>query len=308
VDPLLAVSSDGLFRPSTGSPAIDAAPSSTLFLNDMDGQPRDGLFDIGADEASGAQITRIPLTANDVGAAWFNYTPPASWPPPTQLPPGEFVVVEAESYSSISDPNNDGNVWTTISVAGASGGQVIKAPGGSRTNLPGLHDTLSLYDVTFTDQGDYRAYYLARGFSGSSDSFYTPDDFGSDPADTDNISSNGVFRWENGAEFTIDSSNVGAPVQFRLGRRESDTEIDAVIFHQNGSLSAGQLDAILESATTPNVLKGDVNLSGVVDFADIPPFIAILRAGTFQAEADCDCGGVVNFADIPEFIAILQGL
>ena len=53
-------------------------------------------------------------------------------------------------------------------------------------------------------------------------------------------------------------------------------------------------------------LKGDVDLSGVVDFSDIAPFIAVLQGGGFQAEADCDCSTAVDFADNPAFIAILQ--
>ena len=60
------------------------------------------------------------------------------------------------------------------------------------------------------------------------------------------------------------------------------------------------------AAVEPDVLKGDVNLSGMVDFSDIAPFIAVLQGGMFQAEADCDCSLEVNFADIPAFIAILQ--
>ena len=55
------------------------------------------------------------------------------------------------------------------------------------------------------------------------------------------------------------------------------------------------------------VLKGDVNLDGVVNFADIPAFIAVLQSGEFQAAADCSCDTVVDFADIPAFIAILSG-
>ena len=55
------------------------------------------------------------------------------------------------------------------------------------------------------------------------------------------------------------------------------------------------------------VLKGDVNANGVVDFADIPAFIAVLQNGNFQSEADCDCSSAIDFADIPAFIAILQG-
>ena len=52
-------------------------------------------------------------------------------------------------------------------------------------------------------------------------------------------------------------------------------------------------------------LLGDVNIDGVVDFDDIPPFITILISGDFLAEADTDDNGVVDFDDIPGFIAIL---
>ena len=55
------------------------------------------------------------------------------------------------------------------------------------------------------------------------------------------------------------------------------------------------------------VLKGDVDMDGDIDFADIPPFISALQSGVFQAEADCNCDAVVTFADIPAFIALLQG-
>ena len=52
-------------------------------------------------------------------------------------------------------------------------------------------------------------------------------------------------------------------------------------------------------------ILGDVNQDGVVDFSDIPAFIAVLQMGQFQAEADCNQDGVVDFADIPAFIDIL---
>ena len=65
--------------------------------------------------------------------------------------------------------------------------------------------------------------------------------------------------------------------------------------------------SVFQVSATPIVIKGDVDLSGTVDFEDIPAFIAVLQAGTFQAEADADCSTVVDFADIPAFIAILSG-
>lgn len=251
VDPQLALDPDGLWRPSAGSPAIDAVTADYV-TDDFDGQPRIGLFDIGADESSAAQIVRKPLTTSDVGASWFVYDAPDVWPPPIQLPPGEFLVIEAEDFTAITDPDNDGDIWTVASVNEASGGEVIKAPDGSRTDLPGdPHETLALYDIAFSEEGDYTAYYLARGFDGSSDSFYTPDGFGVDPDSTENISSNGNFRWENGDEFSISASHVGMPLEFRLGRREGDSEIDAIIFHQNGGLTAQQLDTILANSAIP---------------------------------------------------------
>ena len=55
----------------------------------------------------------------------------------------------------------------------------------------------------------------------------------------------------------------------------------------------------------PTFLLGDVDLSGRVDFADIPPFIALLQEGEFQDEADIDRCGKLDFNDIPAFIALL---
>ena len=57
----------------------------------------------------------------------------------------------------------------------------------------------------------------------------------------------------------------------------------------------------------PEVLLGDVNTDGVVDFLDISPFIVVLSGGGFQEEADIDQNGVVDFLDISPFIQILSG-
>lgn len=57
--------------------------------------------------------------------------------------------------------------------------------------------------------------------------------------------------------------------------------------------------------TVPTVLLGDVDLDGAITFLDIFPFISILIADGFQAEADCNGDGRVGFLDIAPFIAIL---
>ena len=53
------------------------------------------------------------------------------------------------------------------------------------------------------------------------------------------------------------------------------------------------------------ILRGDVNLDGVVNFSDIPPFIELLISEEFQAQGDVDENGSVEFQDIPPFIGIL---
>ena len=44
---------------------------TSLVLDDMDGQPRVALLDVGADEFSNASIVRKPLKNGDVGPAWL---------------------------------------------------------------------------------------------------------------------------------------------------------------------------------------------------------------------------------------------
>ncbi len=96
-----------------------------------------------------------------------------------------------------------------------------------------------------------------------------------------------------------------------LGTNTTVQAIDHVVSTANVFLFAdGEQPTINYSSTeilvSDGVLKGDVDLSGVIDFADIPAFILVLQAGVFQAEADCSCNEVVDFGDIPAFIAILQ--
>jgi len=58
----------------------------------------------------------------------------------------------------------------------------------------------------------------------------------------------------------------------------------------------------------PEVLLGDCNLDGTVNFSDIPAMIEILTSGGFIEQADCNEDGVVNFSDITSFIGILTNV
>ena len=80
------------------------------------------------------------------------------------------------------------------------------------------------------------------------------------------------------------------------------------------SLSEGQWDfsqlssqGIISVVEVSNVMLGDCNEDGVVNFSDISSFITILTSGTYFEAADCNQDNVVDFADIASFINILNG-
>jgi poly(beta-D-mannuronate) lyase len=264
VDPQLQFGADGLWRPGPASPAINggAGDYSSLIATDMDGQPRVGIYDIGADEVSAATIVRRPLTADDVGPTWSHVDPPTP-------PPGgggcklAGCAIQAENYEAILDPDGDGNIFTKISVVDALGEQVIKAPNGSTVSLPGTHETIATYEMVFQSAGTYTAYYRVRGFNGSTDSIYAPDGFAVDPDNSVATNQTGEFFWKKDTQtFSISSGNVGMPLEFRLGMREQQAEIDALVLNLSSSLTNAQLDDLFA------VLAGDYNSDGHVDAAD----------------------------------------
>jgi poly(beta-D-mannuronate) lyase len=262
VDPQLQLGPDGLWRPGAASPAINggAGDYSGVITADVDGQPRVGIFDVGADEVSAATIVRKPLTSADVGPSWLDATPE----PPPQGGGGCKIAgcaIQAENYTSVIDPDNDGAVWSKVTVSTALGGQVIKAPSGS-TVTPPPHETIATYDLTFQTAGTYTAYYRVRGFSGSSDSFYAPSAFATDPTRNTSISQDGSFIWKKDTTFTISAANVGMPLELRLGMRESLAEIDALVLNLGSSLTNEQLDALFA------ILAGDYNGDGQVNTGD----------------------------------------
>lgn len=67
-DPRLVQGADGVLRLSSGSPAIGAATlGGAAVADDIDGDPRGSVRDIGADEYATAAALRHPLLAADVG-------------------------------------------------------------------------------------------------------------------------------------------------------------------------------------------------------------------------------------------------
>jgi poly(beta-D-mannuronate) lyase len=67
-DPLLATGSDGVRRLTSSSPAINAASRTySTVTRDLDGDPRSGKADVGADEYGTATPINRPLNPADVG-------------------------------------------------------------------------------------------------------------------------------------------------------------------------------------------------------------------------------------------------
>jgi poly(beta-D-mannuronate) lyase len=72
-NPQLVLAANNVWRPAPTSPAVNAAAGSFsgLLTTDMDGQPRTGMYDIGADELAAGAMLHRPLTSADVGPAWL---------------------------------------------------------------------------------------------------------------------------------------------------------------------------------------------------------------------------------------------
>ncbi len=293
-NPQLALGQDGVYRLSAASPAIDAGASgySGIISDDIEGQPRIGIYDVGADEFSTATIVRKPLTAGDVGPGWLYWPEPITQHGVSCLSNG--CAIQAEAYTSIYDSDADGAIWEKLGVAEALGGEVLKAPDASTVILPGgPQDTIVSFDLEFEEEGVYTAYYRVRGFSTSTDSLFTPDDFGVDPDNIENGSSDGEFRWEKDSRaFSIDSSQVGVPLEFRFSMREKLLEFDAFVLNLDSNLSAAELDSLFDAVT------GDYNGNGIVDVADYTVWRDTLGQVGVGLSADGDGNGVVDIPDL----------
>lgn len=75
----------------------------------------------------------------------------------------------------------------------------------------------------------------------------------------------GTYIWETGGLFTITSSNVGVPLEFRIGRREANNQLDALVLDLDHSLTPSELDALFDEM----FVAGDFNEDGFVDGNDL---------------------------------------
>ena len=76
----------------------------------------------------------------------------------------------------------------------------------------------------------------------------------------------------------------------------------------DGSVVEAGVDAVTMRLVSceEDVLLGDINMDGVIDFLDVKPFVDLLSTGNSQAEADVNMDGTVDFLDIVPFIGLLS--
>ena len=65
------------------------------------------------------------------------------------------------------------------------------------------------------------------------------------------------------------------------------------------------LDWIYQYIPLPALLRGDINLDGLINALDISPFVTVLTSGLYQAEADINQDDLVNALDISGFVSCL---
>ena len=113
--------------------------------------------------------------------------------------------------------------------------------------------------------------------------------------------------------FTLDQNTPGAYgllFQFESAPANGGPTITSapVWLILNNGLGEEVFEDEAVAAFVASVLLGDVNGDGIVNFLDIPAFIAVLTGGGFLAEADIDGSGEIDFLDIPLFVDILAEL
>ena len=272
--PVLNLNDAGLFGPTSGA-------GSSLGLIAQPGDPAPG-----TDDSAAFDFIFDTPSINDSGDVAFN------------------AFLRTGTGADVSD-SNAGAIFGPTFGAGSSLGPIARAD----EPAPGVDDDAE-FDFFFDTpslnaQGDVA--FLAILRSGTDEEEVNEN---IDSALYVSVAGQLQLIVRNGDPFTVTLPD-GSDTQERI--------ISAIDMSPTGLNDAGMLafsltftddtqgifTAVPASNTEP--LLGDVDLSGVVNFLDIGPFILLLSTGEFQAEADIDQSGTVDFLDISPFIAILAG-
>ena len=245
-------------------------------------------------------------------------------------------TVVGDDFDTIPTPNPDGS-WLVNSIDFTA--ILFPETAGEQTTFNDIEVEVSLVDLGNFSVIDASGnpVYTAAGFS-------TADVLGSEAVTlgfTGNFNVFGTTRFEDTVTFTNPiniGDGIGTGIFFRLSDSTGGTELGLLSIGyrsgggtpepsvgvtslrnyrdgaNDGSISSGfsfnsgfGLSYTVNATAVDDILLGDANLDGFVNFLDISPFISILSGGTgFLAEADINQDGTVNFLDIAPFIGILS--
>ena len=139
----------------------------------------------------------------------------------------------------------------------------------------GAPASTSTFVLNFND--DSAPYYLyvrhKRFGGGSSDSLFTPNDFGEAPGFINrNGQLNGpqdIYNWWESPD-VLNVADAGVPQTFVMGSREVNMGVDRIVLSQQAGLSNAQLDALANSPNIPEpstLLLAALGLLGLLGFS-----------------------------------------
>jgi len=169
-----------------------------------------------------------------------------------QVGGANFMAFEAEA-GHLAD-TGDASFWQRVEDPGDSPSEgFLLRPTVNFTG--GAPASTSTFVLNFNDDSaPYHLYVRHKRFGGgSSDSLFTPDDFGEAPGF---INRNGqldgpedVYNWWESPD--VFDADAGAPQTFVMGSREGNMGVDRIVLSQQTGLSNAQLDALANSPNIP---------------------------------------------------------
>ena len=188
-------------------------------------------------------------------------------------------------------------------VEGNNFGDIVNVPdaGDPGTIVANIAAGCALAQDITTEMGtSYTITYDIGGLGGSAVPDYT--------ADVE-ISVNGVVL-----DTQIIVQTAGSPGFFGMKSMTAtfvaDSTTTTLMFENTFDETVDDFGPVIDNVCVEagaTVLKGDVNLDGVVDLLDVQPFVDRITSGPFQPEADVNCDGFVDLLDVAPFVAILTG-
>ena len=110
---------------------------------------------------------------------------------------------------------------------------MLKAPS---TSVSSPTAPFAKYNVRFGRTGTYSLWVRARGLSSGQNSIYVPTDFDQNPSTTVDIPDTNTWVWTKARTYTVENIDIIDPdsdddvLEFRIGHRERNTEVDTLVF------------------------------------------------------------------------------